>query len=155
LPPYPAGHGSAIFPGTAKRQHRDIIMFALVFMLDWSGSWKNANFARRRAMSTGTGDRETRRAPAPRKKGVGMATKSPAQPTGRVYFPDELRLLREIFDNCTAGRADREKVAGIVAKRLMDAYENGIRDEKLLRLIAVGNRASLATRPATTVHHHL
>ncbi|MEI5681403.1 MULTISPECIES: hypothetical protein [unclassified Mesorhizobium] len=84
-----------------------------------------------------------------------MATKSPTQPTGRVYFPNELKLLREIFDNCTAGRTDREKVAGIVAKRLMDAYENGIRDEKLLRLIAVGNRATTVTHPATTVQHHL
>ncbi len=78
-----------------------------------------------------------------------------AQITGRVYFPDELRLLREIFDRCTAGRSDRPEMAGIVAKRLMDAYENGIRDEKLLRLIAVGSRASGATRSAATVQHHL
>lgn len=126
-------------------------MFVLVFMLDWSASRKSA----KTSPSSGHvhGHRRLRDKTRSRpQKGVDMASKSPKPPTGRIYFPDELRLLQEIFNDCTAGGTDRADMAA--AKRLMDAYEHGIRDEKLLRVIAVGKRPRTTPRGGAMPRHH-
>lgn len=57
-----------------------------------------------------------------------------------VFRPQELAFLQEIFDTCRPQRIDGD-VADVVAKRLLTAYESGMRDRDLLRLTAIGNRS--------------
>ncbi|HWK67496.1 MAG TPA: hypothetical protein VNS34_21420 [Rhizobiaceae bacterium] len=54
-----------------------------------------------------------------------------------VFRPQELAFLQEIFDGCGLKPIDRE-AADVVAKRLITAYESGMRDRDLLRLTAIG-----------------
>lgn len=54
-----------------------------------------------------------------------------------VFRPQELAFLQEVFDACGLKPVDRE-AADAVAKRLISAYESGMRDKDLLRLTAIG-----------------
>lgn len=58
-----------------------------------------------------------------------------------VFRPQELAFLKEVFDTCGLKPVDGE-AAVAVAKRLITAYDSGMRDRDLLRLTAIGGRSA-------------
>ncbi len=56
-----------------------------------------------------------------------------------VFRPQELAFLQEVFDACRPQPVG--DAADALAKRLISAYEAGVRDRDLLRLTAVGSHA--------------
>ncbi|BCH26622.1 hypothetical protein MesoLjLc_65350 [Mesorhizobium sp. L-8-10] len=64
-----------------------------------------------------------------------------------VFRPHELAFLQEVFDGCLPKSLGGE--ADAVARRLISAYQSGMRDRDLLRLTAIGNRSG-ASRPQAT-----
>lgn len=68
--------------------------------------------------------------------------------TSGVFRPQELAFLQEVFDGCLPKSASRD-AADAVARRLISAYQSGVRDRELLRLTAIGGRLG-APRPRPT-----
>jgi len=64
-----------------------------------------------------------------------------------ILRPQELAFLQEVFDACLPRPADKD-AADAAARRLIIAYESGVRDKELLRLTAVGG-GSASPRPRT------
>lgn len=60
-----------------------------------------------------------------------------------VFRPQELAFLQEVFDTCGLKPVDGE-AADAVAKRLITAYESGMRDKDLLRLTAIGGHSAVS-----------
>jgi hypothetical protein len=58
-----------------------------------------------------------------------------------VFRPQELAFLQEVFDACDLKPVGGE-AADAVAKRLITAYESGMRDRDLLRLTAIGGHSA-------------
>jgi hypothetical protein len=68
--------------------------------------------------------------------------------TNGVFRPQELAFLQEVFDGCRPKSASRD-TAEAVARRLITAYQSGVRDRELLRLTAIGGRLG-TPRPRPT-----
>lgn len=64
-----------------------------------------------------------------------------------VFRPHELAFLQEVFDGCLPKSHGGEAEA--VARRLISAYQGGMRDKDLLRLTAIGSRPA-TPRPQAT-----
>lgn len=68
--------------------------------------------------------------------------------TNGVFRPQELAFLQEVFDGCLPKSLSGD-AADAVARRLITAYQSGVRDRELLRLTAIGGRLG-ASRPRPT-----
>lgn len=66
-----------------------------------------------------------------------------------VFRPHELAFLQEVFDGCLPKSLGDE--ADAVARRLISAYQGGMRDKDLLRLTAIGNRPAVSRPQATEI----
>lgn len=66
-----------------------------------------------------------------------------------VFRPHELAFLQEVFDGCVPKSLGGEAEA--VARRLISAYQGGMRDKDLLRLTAIGSRPAAPHPQATEI----